>query len=120
MVVGDMRKFLTCLFTLKEDVPGSGKLDLSAVNYLADRGCKATTVAEGMKDEKLRKLLAEGLKKANEKAISRAQHVQDFVILPEDFSVDNGTLTPTMKLKRKEVLKRYAGLIEGLYTKPAL
>ena len=120
MVVGDMRKFLTCVFTLKEDTPGSGKLDLSAVNYLKDRGCTATTVAEGLKDEKIRKLLAEGLKKANEKAISRAQHVQDFVILPEDFSVDNGTLTPTMKLKRKEVLKKYAVEIDKLYTKPSL
>lgn len=50
MVVGDMRKFLTCVFTLKEDAPGSGKLDLSAVNYLKDRGCNVTTVAEGLKD----------------------------------------------------------------------
>ena len=34
-----------------------------------------------MKDEKLRQLVSEGLKKANEKAISRAQTVQDFIIL---------------------------------------
>jgi long-subunit acyl-CoA synthetase (AMP-forming) len=120
MVVGDMRKFLTCLFTLKEDAPGSGKLDASVTSYLQDRGCNAKTVQEAIKDEKVRKILAEGLKKANEKAISRAQHVQDFVILPEDFSVDNGTLTPTLKLKRKEVVKKYHVEIEQLYTKPAL
>ena len=50
----------------------------------------------------------EGLKKANSKAISRAQTVQNFYLMPEDFSVDNGTLTPSLKLKRKEALKKYA------------
>jgi long-chain acyl-CoA synthetase len=53
---------------------------------------------------------------ANTKAISRAQHVQNFYILNEDFSIENGTLTPTLKLKRKEAYKKYAGIIESLYT----
>lgn len=41
--------------------------------------------------------------------------MQTFAILGEDFSVDNGLLTPTLKLKRKEVLKKYASIIEGFY-----
>lgn len=96
-----MKKYLTCLITLKEDPPASGKLDNIVKSYLADRGCSATTVQEATKDEKVRKIIADGLKQANEKAISRAQYVQDFIILSEDFSVDNGTLTATLKLKRK-------------------
>lgn len=35
-----------------------------------------------MNDDKLKKIVMEGLKKANTKAISRAQHVQDFCIMP--------------------------------------
>ena len=62
----------------------------------------------------------EGLKKANNRAISRAQHVQDFYLLPEDFSVDNGTLTPTLKLKRKIASKKYENEIESMYLKPKL
>ena len=62
----------------------------------------------------------DGLKKSNLKAISRAQHVQDFYLLPEDFSVDNGLLTPTLKLKRKEVLKKYSAEIEKMYVIPKL
>ena len=50
MVIGDMRKYLTCFITLKEDVPGSGKLDASTVNYLADRGCTVATVLETTKN----------------------------------------------------------------------
>jgi long-chain-fatty-acid--CoA ligase ACSBG len=87
MVLGDMRKYLTCLVTLKEDPPASGNLDTLSKQYLADRGCKGTTIKEVVKDEKLRKIVSDGLKKANEKAISRAQFVQDFAILEEDFSV---------------------------------
>lgn len=72
------------------------------------KGCAVSTVKEASNDLKVRKVILEGLEKANKKAISRAQNVQNFYILPEDFSVENGALTPTMKLKRKEVSKKYA------------
>lgn len=57
----------------------------------------------------------EGLKEANQKAISRAQMVHNFHLMGEDFSVDNGTLTPSLKLKRREAHKKYAADIEQMY-----
>jgi long-chain acyl-CoA synthetase len=42
------------------------------------------------------------------------------MLLPEDFSVENGTLTATLKLKRKEVIKKYAAEIDAMYSKPSL
>lgn len=47
--------------------------------------------------------------------MSRAQTIQKYAILPTDFSVPGGELTPTLKLKRSEVLVKYAHLIEPMY-----
>ena len=82
MVVGDMRKYLTCLIYVKEDAPGSGKLEKSAKEFLELKGIKAESVEELRNNEKFRKVVMDGLKRTNEKAISRAQHVQDFHLLP--------------------------------------
>lgn len=107
MVVGDYKKYLTCLIALKEDPPASGKLEAGCREMLSIKGIEAKTVAEAKNHPKLREVIQAGLNKANQKAISKAQHVQAFHLLTEDFSVDNGLLTPTLKLKRKEVVKKY-------------
>ena len=41
------------------------------------------------------------------------------MLIREDFTIQNGQLTPTLKLKRNEVLARYAGLLEALYARQA-
>ncbi len=47
--------------------------------------------------------------------LSSFERVRRFEILSEEFTVENGMLTPTLKVKRKEVLKRYPELIERMY-----
>lgn len=42
--------------------------------------------------------------------------VKHFKILPEDFTIENGLLTPTMKMKRKAIVARYKDTIESLYS----
>jgi len=63
----------------------------------------------------LRKIINEGIEVANTKAISRAQRIQRFTILPLELSIDGGELTPTMKLKRKIINEKYKTAIESLY-----
>ena len=120
MAVGQMKKYLACLITLKEDPPMSGKLQKLAQELLQSKGCPAKTVSQAIKHPKMREIITAGLEAANSKAISRAQRVQNFIILPEDFSVEAGLLTPTLKLKRRQVSKKYHAEIEKMYITPSM
>jgi long-chain-fatty-acid--CoA ligase ACSBG len=51
----------------------------------------------------------------NEFAISNSQKVQKFKIIHDELSIDNGLMTPTMKLKRSKILEKYANEIDSMY-----
>ena len=70
---------------------------------------------DALKCPKLRAIIEDGIKKANEKAISNAQKIIKFTILPVEFSVEQGTLTPTLKLKRKIINDLFSKEIENMY-----
>jgi long-chain-fatty-acid--CoA ligase ACSBG len=122
-LVGDTRKFLSVLVTFKTDVePETGRpLDTlleSVQDWLKGLGCPAKTVSEILAagpDPKLRKALDEGIDRVNLQAISNAQRIQKWAILPVDFSVATGELGPTMKVKRNIVTTKYADIIEKMY-----
>jgi len=59
----------------------------------------AQTTEEAIQDPVWKKYFEDGIKRTNQQAVSRAQYIQKFVILPNDFSLANGELTPTLKLK---------------------
>ena len=54
------------------------------------------------------------VKEANQ-AVSKAEAIRKFRILPVDFTEDTGELTPTMKVKRKVVAQKFASDIDALY-----
>ncbi|MBI4577894.1 MAG: long-chain fatty acid--CoA ligase [Planctomycetes bacterium] len=55
----------------------------------------------------------------SEGRLARYEQVKRFALLRESFTQEGGELTPTMKVKRKVVCKKYADLIEGLYAQPS-
>ena len=59
-------------------------------------------------------ILAEHVRKVNEHLAS-FETIKNFLILPEDFTVENGLLTPTFKIKRKAVEDKYQQEIADLY-----
>lgn len=112
MVVGDKRPYLSMLVTVKTEVDldtgiPSNKLTKEAIEIGATFGSDATTIEEVMADAKWQKYIEDGRVAANKAATSQAQKVGKFLILPVDFSEKAGDLTPTMKLKRSEVFKKY-------------
>jgi long-chain-fatty-acid--CoA ligase ACSBG len=125
MVIGDKRKYLVVLFTLKYVVDSEGKLTTTpseqCLKFLKENiGSSAKNYEEISQDEKVIAFIDEGVKKANEKAISRAQHIRKWALIPGDFTVEGGELTPTLKLRRKVTVAKYTDVVEKLYQDPKL
>jgi long-chain acyl-CoA synthetase len=74
---------------------------------------KATTAS----DPAVKKLLQAELDKYSEHFKSY-ERPRDLMVVLEDFTVENGILTPSLKIKRREVVKRYGAALEALYQKP--
>ncbi|MDQ1706780.1 MAG: long-chain acyl-CoA synthetase [Frankiaceae bacterium] len=100
MAVGDNQPYLVALLTVDPDA--------AAVRFpsrsLADVAADAAVLAE----------LAGDVADVNER-LSKVEHVRRFVLLGEEWLPDTDVLTPTMKLKRRGVLARYADVIEQMY-----
>jgi len=105
VVVGDKRKFACVLispnFALLEDWARTNDISFSS---------RADLVANA----KVQSLYEELVESANEK-LARFEKLKRVVLVPDEFSPDNGALTPTMKLRRRVVEDRYRSRIDELY-----
>jgi long-chain acyl-CoA synthetase len=108
MVVGDNRPFIACLITLDPDT-----LELWKKQH--DKPADATA-ADLTTDPDLLAELQAAIDDAN-KAVSRAESIRKFVVLPIDFTTDNDYITPSLKVKRAVVSKDFAADIDALYTR---
>ena len=125
MVIGDDKKFLSALITLKVEADNSKGMN-SPTKYLTKsvklflaqelkvRGVKTTD--EAINNEVIMKYIEEKVEESNRGAISKAQHIKKFIILPTDFSIEGEELTPTLKLKRNVASKKYADVIAQMYS----
>ncbi|UGY90920.1 AMP-dependent synthetase/ligase [Streptomyces gobiensis] len=105
MVVGDGRPFVGALITLDEEflprwAEEHGKSGLSRADLLADADLLAA-VQRAVDD--------------GNAAVSRAESVRKFQVLPTQFTEESGHITPSLKLKRNVVAKDFAPEIESLY-----
>ena len=101
MVIGDQKPFIAALVTIDEEA-------LEAYGF-GDR-----TLAELRDDPKLRGEIQSAIDDAN-RAVSKAESIRVFRILPGDFTETNGMLTPSLKVKRSVVAKEYADEIAAIY-----
>jgi len=119
MMVGDKRKFNTCLVTLKTEeangeTPGTDNLFGAARSVVEG----ITTVSAAIESTDYKKVIEDAIKSTNNNSIvcpSNAAKIQKFKILPHDFSIQNDELTPTLKLKRNVVEKMWASHIHEMY-----
>jgi long-chain acyl-CoA synthetase len=107
MVVGDGRPFVACLVTLDEEAIGPWQ-----ARHPSLAGASLAELAEAPE------LIAEiqsAVDDAN-KAVSRAESIRKFTVLPVDFTEQNGYLTPSLKVRRGVVAKDFAADIDALYS----
>jgi long-chain acyl-CoA synthetase len=107
IVVGDNRPFIAALITIDEE---------QFPTWAESKGKAGRKVADLIGDEDLRAEIQSAVDHAN-KAVSRAESIRKFEILTQDFSIEGGELTPTLKVKRNVVTDRHSDEIEQLYTK---
>jgi len=108
MVVGDQRPFIGALVTIDEEFFPTWKSQHGKP--------EAASVADLATDEQLRADVQAAVDHANA-AVSQAEGIKKFSILPHDFSEESGEMTPSLKVKRNVVGKNYAADIEALYGK---
>ena len=105
MIVGEAREFLTALVVPDEEVIRS---------FAKEQGLAASSLADILATEEVQKVFQQLFRSYSRQAAAH-EKVRDFRLVLEPFSVDNGMMTPTMKLKRKVIGERYADLIEEMY-----
>ena len=116
VLIGDQRRYLSALITIKSDL--NGVLTPEALTYLVDIAKNVKTVEDCMKEKKITEFIQATIEHANKIAVSRAQQIRKWIILKNDFTIDSGEFTPTMKLKRKFVGQKYAAEIDSMYSDP--
>jgi long-subunit acyl-CoA synthetase (AMP-forming) len=105
VVIGDRRRYLSVLLTLDpEKIPSVASL----------AGSAARSAAEAAQCARFSAYLQREIDGVNN-TLARVQTVKRFAVLPGEFTVDGGELTPTMKLRRKMISQKYADQIERLY-----
>ena len=109
LVLGDKRPFISALITLDEE---------SLRPWLAAKGLdEHMSMEEAADNAAVRAEVQKWVDQANE-GVSRAESVRKFIILPEEFTQENGLMTASMKVIRPKVIKRYATLLATqMYTK---
>ncbi len=107
MVVGDAKPFVGCLVTIDAEAFPAWK---------KQHGKPAdASIAELTADAELLAAIQQGVDEAN-RAVSKAEGIKKFRILPVDFTEAGGQITPSLKLKRNVVLEQYADDIAAIYT----
>ena len=108
MIVGDQRKFLVAIISIDRE---------SFLDELSSLGISGHPSYEELStNHKVYEIIDAEIQKVNAHLAS-FESLKGFFIAPSDFTVENGQITPSLKLKKKVILKTYAEEIDALYKK---
>jgi long-chain acyl-CoA synthetase len=105
VVIGDRRKYVVALVLIDED---------NVTKFAQDNRLPFATFAELTQTPEVVKLIAHEVDQVN-RTLSQVESIKRFALLPRRFYEEEGDVTPTKKVKRRNVETRYAELVESLY-----
>ena len=106
IVVGDGQPFIGALVTI----------DPESLPTWAEANGKSANIEDLVDDEDLRAAIQSAVDDANN-AVSKAESIRKFVIIPDAWTEEGGQLTPSLKLKRNVVMREFSHEVDALYSK---
>ncbi len=107
VVFGDKRKYITSLIVPERD---------AIETWARKRGIAVKGNSALVQHEEIRRLIAQEIERATQDC-APFEKIKAFQLIAEEFSVDNGLLTPTLKVRRNAIAEQYHDLIDSMYTK---
>jgi long-chain acyl-CoA synthetase len=107
MVVGDNQPFIASLITVDQDM---------LKGWISSNGKTGATIETLVNDPDLIAVIQTAVDDAN-KAVSKAESIRKFTILPKDFTIAGGQLTAKLSLKRHVIAEQYSAEISALFAK---
>lgn len=105
VVHGDRRKFLSALVTLEQ---------AEIEKYAKANNISYDKYDDLINNENIHQFVKDRIEEMN-KRLAKYESIKKFAILPSDFSVESGELTPTLKIKRKIINQKYKNIFDGFY-----
>ncbi|MGE4107147.1 MAG: long-chain fatty acid--CoA ligase [Bacteriovoracia bacterium] len=105
VVYGDKRNYLTALVTLERD---------EIIKYAHEHHILFTDYSDLIRHEKIQALVQRIVDEVNDQLASY-ESIKKFTILPREFTVESGEITPSLKVKRKEITQKYAAELNNMY-----
>ena len=105
VVIGDRRKYLTCLIMIDED---------NVIKFAQDNKIQFSTYRDLTQSPAVIELIQEAVNQVNA-TLARVENIRKFTILPKKLYEEDGEVTPTMKVKRKIVHEAFSDYIEAMY-----
>ncbi|GCL61179.1 fatty-acid--CoA ligase [Rubrivivax pictus] len=106
VVIGDKRAYLSCLVMIDED---------NVAQWAQDRDVQFSDFKSLCRSAEVQALIEEEIAKVN-KQFARVEQIKQFRLIEQRLTAEDEELTPTMKLKRSLINKKYADMIEGMYS----
>jgi long-chain acyl-CoA synthetase len=103
MIVGDQRKFLVAIIAIDRET-------------FLEEGHKNTSYEDMAFDSKVYEIIDREIMAVN-KDLASFESIKGFFIAPSDFTIENGQMTPSLKIKKKVILKAYSEEVDALYNK---